>query len=149
MTQQTVSSARRIVLALSLASLGLGAGCWKPELKDAEIGCGVDANVNAKCPNRTPVDAPVTGPADTNVVPDTAAPKADAAAGADAPTDTSVTSDTAPPKVDAAAGAETPTASSMDAGVALDTSAPSVDTASGADASAPMDGAAAIDGGID
>ncbi len=148
MTQQTLS-VRRIVLALSLASLGLAAGCWKPEIKDAELGCGVDANVSAKCPNHTPVDAPVTGAADTNVVPDTAARNADAAAGDDAPTDTGVAPDTAPPKVDAAAGPETATGSSMDAGVALDTSAPSVDTASGADASAPMDGAVAIDGGID
>lgn len=81
MTQQTLSSVRRIVLALSFAALGLGTGCWTPELKDAEIGCGLDANVNAKCPNRPPVDAALASPADASVAPDTAPPGIDSSGG--------------------------------------------------------------------
>jgi hypothetical protein len=81
MTQQILSSARRIVLVLSLASLGLGAGCWKPEMEDAEMGCGLDANVNAKCPNRPPVDAALPSAADASVAPDTAPPAIDSSGG--------------------------------------------------------------------
>jgi hypothetical protein len=69
MTQQIRSSARRIVLAISLVALGLGAGCWKPEIDDAAIGCGLDANVNTKCPNRPPVDAAVPATPDASVAP--------------------------------------------------------------------------------
>jgi hypothetical protein len=81
MTQQTLSSTRRIVLALSLAAFGLGVGCWKPEMEDAEIGCGLDANVNAKCPNRPPADAALPSPADASVAPDTAPPEIDSSGG--------------------------------------------------------------------
>ena len=36
-------------LLLVLASVS---GCWLSHAENAEIGCGVDAQVSAKCPNR-------------------------------------------------------------------------------------------------
>jgi hypothetical protein len=44
----------RFVVAASLlmAAQVFGTGCWLTYAQDAEIGCGVNAQVNPKCPNR-------------------------------------------------------------------------------------------------
>jgi hypothetical protein len=71
MTLRNHSTMRTIVLSLLLAGPLAGLGCWQPDLKDAEIGCGVDANASPKCPNRPPVDAgPPTPDASGEVGPD-------------------------------------------------------------------------------
>jgi hypothetical protein len=71
MTLRNHSTMRTIALTLLLAGPLAGLGCWKPELKDAEIGCGVDANASPKCPNRPPVEAgPPTPDASGEVGPD-------------------------------------------------------------------------------
>jgi hypothetical protein len=75
MTLRKHTSMRTLFLSLLLATPFLGVACLDPELKDAEIGCGVDAMVNAKCPNRPPVEAgPPTPDAspDAGVIPDSA-----------------------------------------------------------------------------
>lgn len=73
MTLRNYISMRTLFLSLLLATPFTGVACLDPELKDAEIGCGVDAMVNAKCPNRPPVEAGPPSPdssPDSGVAPD-------------------------------------------------------------------------------
>jgi hypothetical protein len=101
MTLRNQTTVRTLTLSLLLAAPLVGIGCWEPELKDAEIGCGVDAMVNAKCPNRPPVEAGPPSPdgsgdggqADGGPGPDTAPPSPDTVP---------VTPDTAPISTDSA-----------------------------------------------
>jgi hypothetical protein len=67
MTLRNHVSMRTLFLSLLLATPFMGVACLEPQLYDAEIGCGVDAMVNAKCPNRPPVEA---GPPSPDASPD-------------------------------------------------------------------------------
>jgi hypothetical protein len=78
MTLRKHISMRTLFLSLLLATPFLGVACLDPELKDAEIGCGVDAMVNAKCPNRPPVEAGPPTPDASPVTPDSAIEDPDA-----------------------------------------------------------------------
>lgn len=85
MTLRKNSPMRTLLLSLLFATPFLGVACLDPDLQDAEIGCGVDAMVNAKCPNRPPVEAgppsPDGGPPDVQMENGDALPApADAAA---------------------------------------------------------------------
>jgi hypothetical protein len=90
MTLRKHTSMRTLFLSLLLATPFLGVACLAPDLKDAEIGCGVDAMVNGKCPNRPPVEA---GPPSPDASPDAGVTPDSAIIEPDAPT---VTADTAP-----------------------------------------------------
>lgn len=89
MTLRKQLSVRTLVLSLLLAFPFVGVGCWEPDLKDAEIGCGLDAYASPKCPNRPATEAGPPSPdglgdggvrAETgNPVPDTAPPGPDTA----------------------------------------------------------------------
>lgn len=101
MTLRNQFSVRTLTLSLLLAAPLVGTGCWEPKLKDAEIGCGVDANANPKCPNRPPAEAGPPSPdglgdggqADGGLGPDTLPPSPDT---------TPVSPDTAPISPDTA-----------------------------------------------
>ncbi len=125
MTLRNHFSVRTLALSLLLAVPLCGLGCWEPELKNAEIGCGLDPNVSPKCPNR-----------------DAAPPSPDGAAdGGSTVADGGGVNDTAPVSPDSAPDAT----AKADAPVA---DAPVADRAA-TDADSPDDGAPGSDALID
>ena len=127
MTLRNHSSARTLTFSLLLALPLCVLGCWEPELKNAEIGCGLDPNVSPKCPNRD-ADPPS---------PDGAADSGSAAADAGDVNDTTPVSPDSTP--DAMTAADAPVAdaavadSAVDSPAATDANSPN-DSASGSDA---------------
>lgn len=60
MNLRNLSVLRLLFFPLLLAAPVVGIACLEPEIYDTEMGCGVDPNINPKCPNRPATDA---GPA--------------------------------------------------------------------------------------